>query len=256
MRAFELTERISTSWVKSWVETSAPAIPPAGITVDWVGTLFKNLNKGKTFKDWAKQNVKGPITIKPRIVDDETSPYAILDAEHLVYEDPLKHEIISTINIGADLSDKKFQQFLDKLGSRLIHELNHAHQVSQQMGKNEVGAALDLSNSPFSKQPPDPKNANEEHFQYLLDNLERDAWVSEVANDIRNAVGDRALKVLNGVLQQVKTQEYAVIGPKIIQLPTLHHLYLATKYYGGYLKQGSAGTWQQVKKELYGYLSR
>lgn len=257
MRAFELTERINTSWVKTWVEVSAPPVPATGITVDWFSILFKNLNKGKAFKEWAKQNVKGPIVIKPRLVDDETNPNAILDAEHIVHEEPLKHEVISTVNVGADLSDKKLQQFLDKLGSRLIHELNHAHQVSQQMGKNDVGAALDLTNSPFSKQPPAPKkNSNEEHFQYLLNNLERDAWVSEAANDIRNAVGDRALKVLNGVLQQVKNQEYAVIGSKIIQLPTLHHLYLATKYYGGYLKKGSAGTWQQVKKELYGYLSR
>ena len=100
MRAFELTERINTSWVKTWVEVSAPPVPATGITVDWFSILFKNLNKGKAFKEWAKQNVKGPIVIKPRLVDDETNPNAILDAEHIVHEEPLKHEVISTVNVG------------------------------------------------------------------------------------------------------------------------------------------------------------
>jgi len=252
-----ITERMSTGWVKPWVGSSMPPVAANGVNIEWYSKFFKNLNKGAAFKEWAKSNVNGPIVITPKFVDDSTASGAVLDAEHLLHEEPVKHEIVLTINVGAEIDNSNLPKLVDKLGSRLVHELNHAHQVTQQMKTRSAGEIMDLSNSPFSKQPPVPKkNSNEEHFQYLLNNLERDAWVSEVATDIQNAVGDRALKVLNGVLQQVKNQEYAVIGPKIIQLPMLHHLYLATKYYGGYLKKGSAGTWQQIKKELYGYLSR
>lgn len=257
MRSYEfIIERMSTDWVNSWVGASAPPLPVNGSSIEWYSKFFKNLNKGKAFKEWAKANVKGPITISPKFVDDSESSTSVLDAEHLVYESPLKHEIISTINVGMILDNSSLPKFLDKISSRLIHELNHAHQVSQQMNSNDVGTALDLSNSPFKKQPPPAKNENEKHFLYLLDNLESDAWVSEVANDIQNALGDKSLKVLNGILQQVKNEEYAVVGGKIVNLTVLHHLYLASNYYGGYLKLGSAGTWQKVKKELYGYLSR
>ena len=154
------------------------------------------------------------------------------------------------------LDDNTLPRFLDDISSRLIHELNHAHQISQQMTNNDADTAFNLSNSPFKNQPPPAKNENEKHFLYLLDNLESDAWVSEIASDIHNALGDKSLKVLNGILQQVKNEEYAVVGGKIVNLSVLHHLYLASKHYGGYLKLGSAGTWQKVKKELYGYLSR
>ena len=258
MRATEfITERMSTGWVKAWVSAAMPPVPPAGVTVDWYSAFFKNLNKGKAFKEWAKANVKGPIVIKPKLVDDSESNTAVMDAEHLLYEDPLKHEIVCTINVGAKLDNSNLPKFVDKLGSRIIHELNHAHQVTQQMTRKSAGEIMDLSNSPFKKRPPvAKKGSNEEHFQYILDNLEQDAWVSEVADDIRNAVGDKALKVLNGIFQQITQNDYVVIGSKIINIPILHHLYLASKYYGGYLKLGSAGTWQKIKKELYGYLSR
>jgi hypothetical protein len=257
MRTYEfIVERMSTGWVKSWVQASVPSLPESGAGVDWYSKFFKNLNKGAAFKEWAKQNVNGPIVIKPRLVDDSTISSAILDAEHVVYEEPLKHEISTTININAKLDNSSLPKFLDKLSSRLVHELNHAHQVSQQSNKSNMSTALDLENSPFRKTPPAPKNENEKHFLYLLNNLESDAWVSEVAQDIQSALGDKSLKVLNGLLQQAKREEYAVAGGKIINFPTLHHLYLASNHYGGYLKLGSAGTWQKVKKELYGYLSR
>ena len=259
MRSYEfIIERMDTDWVNSWVYASAPSLPKGGSNIEWYSKFFKNLNKGKAFKEWAKANVKGPITINPKLINDSEGSTSVLGAEHLVYESPLKHEIISTINVGVilDKTNNSLPIFLDDISSRLVHELNHAQQVSQQMNNNDVGTALDLSNSPFKKQPPPAKNENEKHFLYLLDNLESDAWVSEIANDIRNELGDKSLDVLNGILQQIKNQEYALVGKKILNLPTLHHLYLASKHYGGYLKLGSAGTWQKVKKELYGYLSR
>jgi hypothetical protein len=258
MRATEfITERMSTGWVNAWVSASMPQVSAKGVDIEWYSKFFKNLNKGAAFKEWIKVNVKGPVVIRPKLIDDSESRDAVLDAEHLLHEDPVKHEIVCTINIGAKLDNSNLSKFSEKLGARLIHELNHAHQVTQQMTNRSAGEIMDLSNSPFKKRPPAPKKGtNEEHFQYILDNLEQDAWVSEVADDIRNAVGDKSLKVLNGIFQQITQNEYVVIGPKIINIPILHHLYLASKYYGGYLKLGSAGTWQKIKKELYGYLSR
>lgn len=257
MRSYEfIIERMSTGWVKAWVHAAIPPLPAKGADIEWYSKFFKNLNKGSAFKIWVKENVNGPVTVKPRLVDDETISSAILDAEHVVYEEPLKHEIVTTININATLDNSNLPKFLDKLSSRLVHELNHAHQVSRQSEKTDMSTALDLENSPFKKSPPPAKNENEKHYLYLLNKLESDAWVSEIAHDIQNSLGDKSLKVLNGILQQVKSEEYAVAGNKIINLQNLHYLYLASKHYGGYLKLGSAGTWQKIKKELYGYLSR
>lgn len=259
MRVVEIiTERMSISWVRPWVERSVPKNLPRNDTVDWFSKLFKSLNNDPEFKQWASENVVGPISIKPKLIEDPSVSMSVLDAEHVAYSNPAKHEIVTTVNIAPEITDNiKLTRIVNRLSARLTHELNHAHQVSGQFRKaKDQDAVFDYKDSVFSSEPPKPKNNTEDYYLYMLNSLEKDAWASEFAQDIKNSLGNDSAKNLNSIFKQIEKEEYAVIGSKIINLEGLNGLYSAIRYYNKYLKMGSVGTWQKVKKEIYGYITR
>lgn len=259
MRATEfITERMVTNWITGWVDRSAPTVFPTSHDLEWYAQFFKMLNNDKAFKAWCKANIVGPVTIKPKLLDDPNQPLIVMDAEHVVSNQPIKHDIVTTINVNPEIeNEKQMKQFVDKLSARLTHELNHAHQVSQQFkgGRNEDDV-FDAKEKIFSKPPPAPKNKQEEYYVYLLDSLEKDAWVSEIAQTLISKLGNDAIKDLENILKQATREDYAVVGSKIVQVPDLNGLYTAINYYGQYLKLGKEKTWNKIRKELYGYLTR
>ena len=86
--------------------------------------------------------------------------------------------------------------------------------------------------------------------------MEKDAWISQIANDIYSKFGKESLGNLDNILKQSQRQDYAVIGGKILQVPNLNALYAAIEYYGRFLKYSKETAWNRVKKELYQYLSK
>lgn len=258
MRAADfITERMSTGWVKSWVVRSIPKKPAGNDTVNWFGSFFKNLNKDPEFKKWAEDNITGSIVIKPKLTDDPEQSMSILDAEHVAYGEPTQHQIVTNINIAPPISDqKKIDALVNRLSARLTHELNHAHQITQRINKVGDADAYEVGGTLFKKEPPKARNQAEEYYLYMLDSLEQDAWASEIAQDIKNSLGDQSIKNLDSILKQAEKEEYAVIGSKIIQLHNLNGLFDAIKYYGKFLKIGPDRMRRQIKKEIYKYLAQ
>ena len=257
MRAVEfLSERMNTSWVKSWVERSTPKKSPINDPVNWFGDLFKALNLDPEFKQWAEENVVGPIIIKPRLTDDEDISLTVMDAKHVAFSTP-KHEVIVDINVALPLSDdRKIANAMNSLSGKLIHELNHAHQTSRRFDKAEPDAALDFGDKLFLKQPPKPKNETEKYYLYMIDSMEHDAWASEIAHNIKSALGSDSAKHLETIFKQAEKEDYAVIGSKIIQLDNLNGLLGAVRHYDNYLRLGKEKLTQRIKREVYKYITQ
>lgn len=259
MRAVDfITERMTTNWVRAWVVRSTPKKLPGNDTVNWFGSFFKKLNSDPEFKKWAEDNVSGSVTIKPKLVDNPEVSMSILDAEHVAIGEPTQHQIITNINVAPPIDDQtKIDRMVNRLSARLIHELNHAHQISQRIKKVGDDQAYDVGGTLFKTQPPKARNETEDYYLYMLDSLEQDAWASEIAADIENSVGvEIAVKNLDNILKQADKEEYAVVGSKIIQLHNLNGLFSAIKYYGKFLKVGPDKMRQKIKSEIYKYLTQ
>ena len=260
MRAVEfLSERMNTGWVRGWVQRSVPGQMPNSQHLDWYSDFFKNLSADKEFKAWVKANVVGKLSIRPKLVDDQEELMSILDAEHVTYEGKnVTHEIVTTINVAPTIeNEKQMMNFVNRLSARFTHELNHAQQVSLQLKKSkDQTATLDRSHSILKPNAPAPKTEREKYYQYLLDRLETDAWISEIAQDLIHDLGDQALPSLPNILKQAQREPYVVIKSKIVQVPALNALIAAINHYRGYLKYSKEQLYNKLQKELYGYLSR
>lgn len=257
MKAVEfITERMDTTWVRAWVERSTPKQIPSTDPVTWFDKLFKALNVDPTFKQWAKTNVVGPIVVKPRLTDDEDISLSVMDAKHTAYNTP-KHEVIVDINISPELStEKQISGLINSLSGKLVHELNHAQQTSKRINKTDPDTALDLSDKLFSTRPPAPKNSTEKYYLYMIDSMEHDAWASEIAHNIKTALGNDATKHLETIFKQAEKENYAVVGSKIVQLDNLNGLLAAIRHYDRYLKLGKEKLYQRIKREVYKYITQ
>ncbi len=259
MRAKEFVmERMETSWVRPWIASSVTKIGNYKNDLEWYSKFFKNLNSSKELKQWTEKSLNRPLTIKPKLLDQPNNPLAALEAEHEISGDPIKHLITIEVNVAhAPTDEKTSTNFIDRLSSLLIHELNHASQRSGQIKKaKNDDSVYDIETSVWKTNPPKALTKRDEYYIYTLDNMERDAWISQIANDIYNKLGKDSLGNLNNILKQAQREDYVVIGSKIIQVPNLKALYDAINYYGRYLKYSKQDHWNKVKKELYSYLSK
>lgn len=259
MRANEFVfERMETSWVRPWISAAVAKIGSYNNDLDWYTKFFKNLNVSKELKQWKETALNRPLTIKPKLLDRPESQYSALEAEHEISGDPIQHLITVEVNVAhAPTDEKTTDNFVDRLSSLLIHELNHASQRSQQIKKSKSDdSVIDLETSVWKKKPPAALTKRDQYYLYTLDNMEKDAWISQIANDIHNKLGADSLKYLDNILKQSQRQDYAVIGSKIIQVPNLKALYDAINYYGRFLKYSKETAWNKIKKELYQYLSK
>lgn len=254
MRAREfIVERIDINWIRPWILRSAPGPIPEDRHVDWYATFFKKLKADKEFKAWAKKNVVGPITLKPRLKDIQDEPLAVLDAEHITYEGP-SHEILITVNVAPTV---KLDRFVDALSARMAHEMAHAEQVSGQFKKaDDQEQVWDRGHSLFRGEPPAPKNETEKYYQYILNKLEQDAWVVNVAMDIKNVLGAESAKYLPAILKQAENDDHVVVKSRIIAVPGLNAMLRAAKHYRGQLIYTHDQMMRKLQKELYGYLTR
>lgn len=259
MRYYEIvTERMETTWIRPWVNAAVNKIGAYKNDLEWYKKFFKNLNVSKELKQWRKENIDHPLTINPRLVDDSDSSTSIIDGSHIIRNQPVEHEVLLTVNVAqAPVDEKSIKAFVDRVSSLLVHELNHAHQTEKQLKKlGDPEKVIDLDTTVWAKRPPNPVTARDKHYVYMLNNIERDAWIGQIANDIHNVLGKDSLKNLENVLKQAKVQDYAVVQSRIIQIPGLHTMFNAVKYYGNYLSGGKDGAWNKLKKELYQYLSK
>lgn len=245
------------SWVRPWIDSSVSKIGSYKNDIEWFSKFFKNLNSSKELKKWKEETITNPLSIEPKLLEKPNVSYAILNAEHEMY-DPLEHVITVEVNVAqAPSDDKKIKAFIDRLSSVLIHELNHAHQRDQQLRKSKNSDdVFDIETTVWKKTPPKPLTKRDEYYIYMLDNMEKDAWVSQIASEIHNVLGNNSIKYLNTILKQAQMREYATVDSKIINVPNLKTLYDALNYYGRYLKVSKEAAWQKVKKELYQYLSK
>lgn len=252
-----LTERMDISWVRPWIEKSINNIESYKNDIDWFSKFFKNLNSSAELTDWKENNIGHPLSIEPKLLDNPDVPYAVINAEHEMYE-PLEHVITVEVNVAqAPSDDKKIKTFIDRLSSVLIHELNHAHQRDQQLRKSKnTDDVFDIETTVWKKTPPKPLTKRDQYYIYMLDNMEKDAWVSQIASEIHNVLGKDSKENLNAILKQAQDREYVTLKNKIINVPNLKTLYDALNYYGRYLKVSKESAWQKVKKELYQYLSK
>jgi hypothetical protein len=258
MRSFEfIIERMETAWVRPWIASSVSKIGTYKNDLEWFNKFFKNLNSSEELKNWKEQNISHPITIEPKFREQPEISYSVLNAEHEMY-DPLQHVITIEINVSqAPVDEKKSLAFIDRLSSVLIHELNHAHQRDQQIKKSkDPEDVFDIDTTVWKKAPPKPLNSRDKYYVYMLNNMERDAWISQIASEIHNILGDDSIKYINSIFKQAQINDYVTVKNKIINVPNLKTLYDAINYYGKYLKYGKDEAWNKVKKELYGYLSR
>jgi len=259
MRAEEfIIERINATWIRPWVARSVPGKMPTSGHTEWYSSFFKNLESDEEYRKWIKTNVSGPLVLKPRLLSDPYHELSVLNAEHLTYHRPIEHEIIIEINVLPTIDDqKKLDAFVDRLAARLTHELNHAQQVSVQFkATRKKSQVFKREHHIFKGTPPVPKNDTEKYFQYLLNNLERDAWVSEIAQDIKHKLGADSAKFLPVILNQAKNEDYALAGNKIVQIPALHTLYKAIQFYRGQLRYSGDELWRKLQTELYKYITQ
>lgn len=252
-----ILERMEISWVRPWIESAVSKIGSYKNDLDWFRKFFKNLNSSDELKKWKEENISHPVIIKPRLLERPDLSYAVLNAAHQI-EDPLHHQITVEVNVAQAPSDQtKTKSFIDRLSSVLIHELNHTHQRDQQLKKaKDPDDIFDIETTVWKKTPPTPLTKRDEYYIYMLDHMEKDAWISQIASEIHNVLGEDSIKYLNSILKQAQTQEYATVKNRIINVPNLKLLYDALNYYGRFLKITKEAAWQRVKKELYGYLSR
>lgn len=259
MRATEfIIERMESAWVRPWIAKAVNNIGSYNNDIEWFAKFFKNLNSSKELAAWKDSVLSRPLTIKPRLLDRPDSQYSAIEAEHEISGDPIRHLITVEVNVAqAPTDEKSSNNFIDRLSSLLIHELNHASQRSKQIDRSKNDQSVfDLETSVWKKRPPKALTKRDEYYLYMLDNMEKDAWISQIANDIHNKLGVESLDKLDNILKQSQRQDYAVIGGKIIQVPNLNALYAAIQYYGRFLKYSKDTAWNRVKKELYQYLSK
>jgi len=252
-----LLERMDISWIRPWIEKSVLGIDSYKNDIEWFSKFFKNLNRSEELKGWKEKNITNPLSIEPKLLDKPSVPYAVLNANHQMFE-PLEHVITIEVNVSqAPSDDKKTKMFIDRLSTVLIHELNHAHQRDRQLKKSKnPDDVFDIETTVWRKTPPTPVTKRDEYYMYMLDNMEKDAWVSQIAGEIHNILGKDSINYLNSILKQAQLQDYATVQNKIINVPNLKTLYDALNYYGRYLKVSKEKAWQKVKKELYQYLSK
>jgi len=191
----------------------------------------------------AKEFVTERMTIKPKLLDQPNNPLAAIEADHEISGDPIKHTITIEVNVAhAPTDEKTAVNFIDRLSSLLIHELNHASQRSGQIKKSkDDDSVYDIETDVWKKTPPKALTKRDEYYLYML---------------IYNKLGKDSLGNLNNILKQSQREDYAVIGSKIVQVPNLKALWDAINYYGRFLKYSKEDTWNKVKKELYSYLSK
>lgn len=259
MRATEfITERINATWIRPWVLRSVPGKMPVSGHTEWYSKFFKNLQADKEFEKWTKTNVSGPLTLKPKLLAVQDNIFSILNAEHATYYRPISHEIIIEVNVLPTIDDqKKLDAFVDRLAARLTHELNHAQQISVQFkATRKKTQVFKREHHIFKGTPPKPRNSNEEYLQYILNNLERDAWISEIAQDIKHKLGAESAKALPEIMKAATEETYAVIGSKIVKITALNSLYIAINYYQNQLKFTKQQLWRKVYKELYKYITQ
>lgn len=259
MKAAEfITERINATWIRPWVLRSVPGKMPVSGHTTWYSKFFKNLEADEEFRKWVKTNVKGPLVLKPKLLAIEDEPLSILNAEHLTYSKPIEHEIGIEINVVPTIDDQtKVNAFVDRLAARLTHELNHAQQVSvQYKATRKKSQVFTRQHHIFKGQEPIPKNDNEKYMLYMLNNLERDAWLSEIAQDIKHKLGADSAKYLPAILNQAKNESYALVGNKIVQVPNLNALYRAIQFYRGQLRVTGEQLWRKLQTELYKYITQ
>jgi hypothetical protein len=259
MRAEEfITERMETTWIRPWVAAAVAKVGAYKNNIEWYKKFFDNLNKSKELKQWRKANIEHPLTIEPKLVEDKDSDISIIDGSHVISNQPVQHKVFLTVNTAhAPVDEKSTATFVDRVGSFLVHELNHAYQSEQQLKKiKDPDAVINLNTTIWAKQPPAAITERDKYYVYILNNIEKDAWTGQIANDIQNVLGKDSLKYLENILKQAQTQDYAVVKSRIIQIPGLKAMYDAAKYYNIYLKGGKEAAWNKIKKELYRYLSK
>ena len=257
MRANEfLIERMDITWVKSWVNRAASSASTDQENVEWYGDFFQNLNKDKEFTKWTETNIGAPVSIVPRLKSIPGSKNAFLGADYGVRNE--QHQIEVEVNAALSPTDPKtMNSIVNEFSSALVHELNHAHQRAKQSQRaGSLSAAADIDTTVWKKQPPEPRNDNEEYFMYLLDNMEKDAWISQIATEIQDSLGEGSIANLNKILNSVQKDPYATVSGKILNLSELHSLYRAINYYKNYIKSSPDSAWNSVKKNLYGYLQQ
>lgn len=253
-----INERMDVTWVKLWIVNSVPRIQSQTKDVEWFSKFFKNLNQNNNFKQWKSENLKNNLTITPRLYKKPTYPSVIMNAEHYIGADSLDHYVEIEVNLSKIPKDNNdIDALIVGLNGILVHELNHAYQREKQLLKiGDMNKVAGLDTTVFLKKPPEPTNKTEKFYLYLLDELEKDAWVSQLSTEIYNKLGNSSIESLNLIFKQVTRDSYIVIDDKIINLKILKTLYDAVKYYGDYLKGGTAGSWNKIKKNLYTYLKQ
>lgn len=252
-----LTERTETSWVRPWIATAVAKIGNYKNDLEWYTKFFKNLNASKELAAWKEHNLNRKLVIKHKMLDRPDVSHSVINAEHEISGDPIVHAITVEVNVAhAPTDEKTSKNFIDRLSSIMVHEFAHASQRTGQINKSKSDDAVyDLETFVWKKQPPAPLTDRDKYYVYMLNNMERDAWVAQIANDIHNAVGDKGIGLIDNILKQAQREEYAVVGGKIIQVPNLNVLWNALGYYGRFLKTSREGSWNKIKKELYKYLS-
>lgn len=251
-----LIERIDVSWITPWISRSVNVASFADDDVEWYSAFFKNLNQDSELQQW-KEQIELPLKIVSRIIDDPSNPKSVIEASHYITDDD-EHEIEVTVNANqAPLDDAARKKFINQLSIIMVHELNHAHQREQQISSTgSVDLAYEIETDLFKKQPPEPTNQTEKYYLYLLDNMEKDAWLAQIATEIHQSLGKDSLASLNEIFQKVAKDQYLTIAGKILDLKSLRGLYLALNHYDRYLKQGANKHWDLVKKNVYVYLKQ
>lgn len=250
MRAREfLIERIDISWIRPWIERAIPNTT-VNDTTEWYSLYFKNLQKDPDFQSWKKSNVNNPLKIKARLLDDPSSTRYILGGDAEVYNDPNEHVVNIEVNVSPPLRNiQDINKFVDALTTVLTHELNHVKQQDQRIDVDQ-----DFHDVPAKSELPEPRNQQEQRYQYVLDNLEIDAWLGQIAQELKTKLGDDAQSSLNQIFTSAARTDNVVINGRIIDISFLNTIYNAIDYYEEYLKHSKEQMWNKVKKDLYKFL--
>jgi hypothetical protein len=251
-----ITERIEISWIRPWIKSAVAAVDRYDDDIEWYERFFHNLNQSPELRAWREENIKNPLKLRPRIMALPGNKTPLINAEHSM--EGGEHQISIEVNSAYAPKDEKSQNaFVNKLAAMMVHELNHAHQREQQLQQTgSVSAALDIDTTVWKKSPPEPRNEREEYYQYMIDHMEQDAWLSQIASEIEGKLGGDSLAQLNKIFTDVKKDPYVVIGKSILDLTALKMLYDGFQHYHKYLKRSVEDNWNRVKKSLYSYLQQ
>jgi len=253
-----INERMDVTWVESWIKNSIPSAKTQEKDIEWFSKFFKNLNRNNNFTQWKEENLKNNLTITPRFYKKPDYPSIIMNAEHYIGADSNDHFVEIEINLlKLPKTEKDINGLVVDLTGIVVHELNHAYQREKQLLKiGDMDKVAGLDTTVFLKRPPATSNKTEKFYLYLLDGLERDAWISQLSAEIYGKLGRSGIENLNLIFRQVTRDSYVVIDGKIIDLKILKTLYDAIMYYENYLKGGKNDAWNKIKKSLYTYLKQ